>query len=158
MSLWTPGGDVPIDRNKAGGEEPADPGASDRPSESALASAAEALGIDPTALSAEEREQLEAFVTQMAESQRRLAETPASELVANHAMGLYELAAIKLATAPPQLDDAKLAVDSLRALVESVGDRVGEHADALRQALTTIQMAWVQTRDQLDSQASDGAS
>ena len=52
--------------------------------------------------------------------QQQIAETPAAAVIANHAMGLYELAAIKLQTQPIQLADAKLAIDCLAAVVDIV--------------------------------------
>ena len=46
-------------------------------------------------------------------------------VVANHAYGLFELAALHLSAKPPSLDQARLAVDALGALVEGLGDRLG---------------------------------
>ena len=51
-------------------------------------------------------EELEAA---LAESRNRLGEAPADMVVANHAMGLYELAAIHLTAQPPRLPQAALA-------------------------------------------------
>ena len=39
--------------------------------------------------------------------------TPAEVVVANHAYGLFELAAIHLSQQPPNLEEARLAVDAL---------------------------------------------
>ena len=47
----------------------------------------------------------------VAETRRRLAEVPASVVVANHAMGLFELAAIHLSAEPVRLADAQIAID-----------------------------------------------
>ena len=59
MSLWTPGGEVPVDRNRGSQPEPERqaPGGAERPviSEEALAEAAAAAGIDLADLSPEER-------------------------------------------------------------------------------------------------------
>jgi hypothetical protein len=95
-------------------------------------------------LSPEERAQVEEMVAQMAEAQRQIAATPAAQIVATHAGGLYELAAIKLQQNPPQLGDARLAIDALAALVEGVGDRLGQDGPTLRDALAQLQRAYVQ--------------
>lgn len=79
------------------------------------------------------------------EARQRLAEVPAEVVVTNHAMGLYELAAIHLSNDPPDLDAARLAIDAVRALVEGLGDRLGDEADTLRAALSNIQMVFVST-------------
>ena len=150
MSLWTPDGEVPIERKGA----TASPGPGPGPGESAVGadadavrSAAAAMGIDPDSLSPADRERLVEIVTQMAEAQRRLAAAPAAEVVANHAMGLYEFAAIKLGSEPPQLADARVAIDALGGLLDAAGDRVGDHGRALVDALDQIRMAWVQVND-----------
>jgi hypothetical protein len=67
-------------------------------------------------------------------------------VVVNHLMGLYELAAIHLSSVPPKLDDASLAIDALSALVERLGDRLGEHTETMRDALSNIQMVFVQLK------------
>ena len=51
---------------------------------------------------------------------------PASVVIANHAMGIYELAAIHLTAPEPKLPEAVLAIDALAALVEGLEGRLGE--------------------------------
>jgi hypothetical protein len=65
-------------------------------------------------------------------------------VVANHAFGLFELAALHLSLDPPQLDQARLAIDALSALVEGLGDRLGEHGKELTAGLSQLRMAYVQ--------------
>lgn len=84
----------------------------------------------------------------VAEARRKLEEAPATVVVANHAMGLFELAAIHLSGEPPRLSDAKLAIDALAFVVEGLGERIGEHHDTLVAALGNIQLVYVQ-RSQL---------
>src|SRR5688500_1361226 len=75
MSLWTPSG-----------EHRPQPAADD-----------EAPGDAATEeLSPDEQAQLEAMRAEMAEVRKQLLDTPAEVVVANHAMGIYELAAIHL--------------------------------------------------------------
>lgn len=80
----------------------------------------------------------------VAEVRRRLSETPASVVVANHAMGLFELAAIHLSDEPPRLEEARLAIDSFALLVEGLGERIGEHHDTLVAALANIRLVFVE--------------
>jgi len=80
----------------------------------------------------------------VAETRRRLSEVPASVVVTNHAMGLFELAAIHLSSEPPRLEDAQLAIDALGSLVDTLGDRLGEHADTRAAALSNIRLVYVQ--------------
>jgi hypothetical protein len=88
-------------------------------------------------------EQLEA---EMAEVQRQLVETPASVVVANHCIGLFQLAALHLNQQPPNLTQAQLAIDALGAVVETLGSRLGDDEQALRDALSQIRMAFVQIK------------
>lgn len=145
MSLWTPDGEVPIERGDA--EDAVTGGGPVGPDDAMVRSAAAAMGLDPDSLSPAERERLVQLVTEMAEAQQRLAAAPAADVVANHAMGLYEFAAIKLGTEPPQLADARTAIDALGGLLEASGDRLGDHGRALTDALDQIRRAWVQVND-----------
>ncbi|WP_117000184.1 hypothetical protein [Desertimonas flava] len=82
----------------------------------------------------------------IADARRRLAEIPADVVVTNHAMGLYELAAIHLSGSPPDLVSAALAIDALGALVDGLGDRLGPETPTLRDALANIRVAFVQVK------------
>ena len=150
MSLWTPGGEHEVPR-----EEPATEPATQAPAAGAggpeidEAALAEALGIPSLdELSAEEREQLEAAVVQMAETERQLSTTPAEVVIANHAMGMYELAAIHLRQNPPNLNEASLAIDALSALVDGLEGRLGENEATLREARAQLQQAFVAANSQ----------
>jgi hypothetical protein len=74
----------------------------------------------------------------------QLAQTPAEVVVANHAFGLFELAALHLSLSPPQLDQARLAIDALAALVDGLGSRLGEASPQLSDGLSQLRMAYVQ--------------
>jgi hypothetical protein len=81
---------------------------------------------------------------QMADLRDQLARTPAEVVVANHAYGLFELAALHLSLEHPQLDQARLAIDALTCLVEGLGDRLGEPARELGEALSQLRLAYVE--------------
>jgi hypothetical protein len=76
--------------------------------------------------------------------QEKLARTPAEVIIANHAFGLFELAALHLSQQPPNLSQARLAIDALGALVEGMGGRLGEHERELIQGLSQLRLAFVQ--------------
>jgi hypothetical protein len=89
----------------------------------------------------------------LAEARQRLAEVPAEVVVANHAMGLFELAAIHLSSEPPSLFDSALAIDALACLVEGLSDRLGENSIVLNDALANIRLAFVQVKGSLADDA-----
>ncbi len=122
-SIWTPGGERPIRREP---EEAAGPGP--------------LVGDDEQELTPEEMQQ------QMAMLQEQLANTPAGEVVANHCFGLFELAALHLSLAPPQLGEASVAIDALNAIVEALPGRLGEHESQLKEGLASLKLAFVQIR------------
>ena len=62
----------------------------------------------------------------MAEVQRQILSVPAAQIVTNHVVGFYELAAIHLGQPEPDLDAARLAVDAMTAVLDAAGDRLGE--------------------------------
>jgi uncharacterized protein with GYD domain len=82
----------------------------------------------------------------MEAARRRLAEVPAEVVVTNHVMGLYELAAIHLSADPPDLVSAALAIDAVGCLVEGLGERLGEEATTMRDALGNIRIAFVEIK------------
>jgi hypothetical protein len=84
---------------------------------------------------------------EVAEVRRQLASVPAEQVVSNHAMGLFELAAIHLQQVPPRLADAALAIDAMGAIVEGVGpERLGDAGSTLEDALNQIRLAFVQVK------------
>jgi hypothetical protein len=102
---------------------------------------------DPSLTGDLDPEQLDAVAEAqraMEDARARLAEVPAEVVVTNHVMGLYELAAIHLSAAPPDLGQAALAIDAVACLVDGLGDRLGEDAGTMRDALNNIRLAFVQ--------------
>jgi uncharacterized protein with GYD domain len=134
MSLWTPDGEHPVDRQAAPspgehGSEDAELGEYDDPFE----------GLTP-----EEKERAMQMAQEMDEVRQQLASVPAAVVVANHAMGLYELAAIHLSAQPPNFVEAQLAIDALGAIVERLQGRLGDNEATLQDAYRQLQMAYVQ--------------
>jgi hypothetical protein len=84
----------------------------------------------------------------MAEARARLADVPAELVVTNHVMGLYELAAIHLSSETPDLVSATLAIDAMSLLVDGLGDRLGDDAATMRDAVANIKMAFVNVKSQ----------
>ena len=99
MSLWTPDGERPV---TAAGDPPA------------------------PELTPEQEEQARAVAKELAEARARLLETEVSTVLTNHALGIYELAAIHLTAEKPDLVEAQLAIDGLAALVEGLAVDVDE--------------------------------
>ncbi len=137
MSLWTPGGEVPVNRDQGQQPEPDTAQYDD-----GMAGFVGGPNLDD--LSPDERAQAEAMIQQMAEVQRQILSAPAAQLVANHIIGFYELAMIHLAQEKPILSEAKLAIDAMAATLDAVADRLGENAQTLVEALTQAQMAYLE--------------
>lgn len=132
-TLWTPGGERPVPREPAGERpEPREP-AGGRP-----------VRRDPGGESEQPSE--EELQSQMADLRDRLARTPAEVVIANHAYGLFELAALHLSLEKPQLDQARLAIDALGYLVEGMGKRLGEGFEELTNGLSNLRLAFVQVQ------------
>ena len=84
-----------------------------------------------------------ALAEELGAMQAELADTPASVVIANHAVGLFQLAAIHLNRRPPNLDDGRLAIDAMASLVEGLVGRLGEEEAALLEALGQLRLAYV---------------
>lgn len=96
-------------------------------------------------MAADQAAQIEAA---MAEARARLADVPAEVVVINHVMGLYELGAIHLSSETPDLVSASLAIDAMSMLVDGLGERLGDDAPTMRDALANIKMAFVGVKAQ----------
>jgi len=131
MSLWTPSGEHPVDRNR--GDEPAPSAAPPQPGD---------VSLDD--LPPEERARVEEMARQMEAAQERMLSLPAGAVVGQQALQFYELAAVYLSQEPPRLDDARIAIDALAAIVERLGSRLDDAEQPLRQALNQLQLAFVQ--------------
>ena len=91
----------------------------------------------------------------MAEARARLADVPAEVVVVNHIMGLYELGAIHLSSPTPDLAAAALAIDAMAMLVDGLGERLGDDAQTMRDALANIRMAFVGVKAQMTASRPD---
>ena len=119
-TFWTPSGERPIPRDEPA-PAPPPPGAGEEMDE----------------------EELQAELRAMQEQMLR---TPAAIVVANHCIGLIELAALHLGQNPPHLADAQVAIDALAGILDAVGARLGDNGPALNQALTQMRMAFVEAK------------
>jgi hypothetical protein len=120
MSLWTPDGE----RQASAEPDTTEP--------------------DTPGLTPEQEERARAMAQELAEARTRLLETEVSTVLVNHALGIYELAAIHLTAERADLAEAKLAIDGLAALVEGLEGRLGDGEPTLRDALHQARMAFVQ--------------
>ena len=131
MSLWTPGGEHPVDREPSPAPEP------------------------PPDLSAEEQAQLEAMQEQV---QAQLLAAPAAVVIVNHAMGMYELAALHLMQPQPKLAEASVAIDALAALVDGMQGRLGEDEGTVREALAQLRAAYLEVRSHHEGDKGNAAT
>ena len=85
MSLWTPGGERPVQRQSDG---PGEPAAGAPP---AGAGAGTPVGPDGQPLTPEQAAEAQQIAAEMAQVREQLSQAPAAQVVANHAMGCYEV-------------------------------------------------------------------
>ena len=85
-----------------------------------------------------------ALEAELAAMQDELARTPAVVVIANHAVGLFQLAAIHLRQKPPNLAEGRLAIDAMACLVDGLGDDLGDSLPELQEGLAQLRLAYVQ--------------
>ena len=130
MSLWTPDGERRVDP------------AADEPGPAGPAP----VGPDGQRLTPEQEVEAHQIAAEMAAVREQLSQVPAAVVIANHAMGCYELAAIHLSNQPPRLAEAQLAIDAFGALLGAISGRLGEDEATLQDALAQIRLAFVQIK------------
>jgi len=135
-TLWTPEGERPIRRDPA---PTGPPQAGPRGAGPPPAGPDGPVGPEGDELTPEDEEAL-------IELQEQLARTPVELVIANHAFGLFELAALHLSSDPPRLPQARLAIDALGALVEGLAGKLSDYEAQLIEGLANLRMAFVQIR------------
>lgn len=151
-TLWTPGGEVPVSRTPPAAEDSTDSqGAAEQAAPADPLEEASSVNLDE--LSPEERERAEEAIRTLAETRERMLAVPASVIVANHAMGLYELAALHLANQPPNFAEAAVSIDALGALLDGMIGRLGEPEATLRDGLDQIRLAFVKLKNAAPEQS-----
>jgi hypothetical protein len=91
----------------------------------------------------------EALTEELRRVRAEIASTPAVDIVANHAVGLWQLAVLHLTPdegQQPRLDEAAIAIDAMGGIVDALGDRLGDHAGPLRDAVSQLRMAFVEVQ------------
>ena len=132
-SIWTPGGERPVPPRESGAPPPPPPPGPGRGPDDLHEPAGEEIDEETAA--------------RLQELTEQLARTPASIVVANHVMGLFELAALHLSQRPPNLSQAQLAIDAMAAVVEGLGGRLEQSEATLKEALAQIRLAYVQLQE-----------
>jgi len=140
-SLWTPSGEHFPQGEGDGGAPPRFPPAGDTDV------------TDPSTEPSQAEAQAEVDAMRA-----QLANTPAEVVVANHCYGLFELAAIYLSQTPPQLFQARLAIDGLGALLDGLRGRLGEAEPALLESLSQLRLAFVSLEGAEKSSAEGAAN
>ena len=140
-SIWTPGGeyqpqDEPEPPTAGGG-----PGDADR-------------YVDETGAELDEEQVRQALA--------QLASTPVAAILSDHAIRLHELAVLHLGLSAERIEslaEAGLAIDGMAALVDGLGDRLGDAARPLADALAQLRLAFVQVSEERSGGVggSDGA-
>jgi len=141
-SLWTPSGEHPIDR--PGGQAPTDQGPPRAAGPPRSTPAAPPVSEPERELTPEEQAAAEAYARQLDEARQQLLEAPAGLVVGQQALQFYEVAALHLSQPEPKLEEARIAIDALAAVVDALGERLGEAETPLRQAVHQLRLAFVE--------------
>lgn len=72
--------------------------------------------------------------------------TPVETILANHLFVLIQVAAFRLGETPPDLPAAQLVIDTIAAMLNATGERLGEHVELYRSALAEVQQAFVRAK------------
>ena len=147
-TLWTPGGEHRVPRDNADKAPQVQPGTADEGEGGAFVGDLDTdpetgLPIDPRTGEPFDPEELAEMTEQLREAQEQLVSVPAAEIVQNHMMGLFELAALHLRREPPNLSEARLPIDALGLLVDNLADQLPA-GETLRGALQQIRLAYVE--------------
>ena len=99
-------------------------------------------------------EEKQAALEQITQMRDELLSTPAVDVIGNHIVGFYELASVHLSDAvskegaerEKRLSEASICIDAMASVVNGLGDRLGQHGEALNAALAQMQLAFAQVK------------
>ena len=103
-----------------------------------------APGAPERELTPEEQAATEAYASQLDEARQQLLEAPAGLVIGQQALQFYEVAALHRSQPEPKLEEARIAIDALAAVVDALGERLGEAETPLRQAVHQLRLAFVE--------------
>jgi hypothetical protein len=95
---------------------------------------------------------------QMREMLTRLAETPVEAIVTQFAVELQEITVLHLGLAaerPESLGQAAIALDTMGAMVDALGDRLVPNAEPLRQAVAALRLGYVEVSSEVGQAGED---
>lgn len=161
MSLWTPDGERPVNRQPAapaGGDD--GPGVDELIELVAAANGVPLASLPPdaraqlekelSALSPEDRAQMAQAIEAEAAMRAQLAEAPAAAHLVNWLKAMGDQTAAYLESDPPKFSDAATMIAAIDAIVEQVGDQLGpnqEPAAAMSGQLKQIFVSLKQEHD-----------
>ena len=147
-TIWTPSGEY--EPREEPGAAPAHDHGHDHGHDHAGAHPPHGPPGEPPDLSPEELEAVRRL-------HQELRTTPAVDVIANHAVQLFQLALVYLGVATPpdaegrpplaDLANAGVVVDAMAALVDGLGERLGDHEGPLRDGLSQLQVLYVRIAD-----------
>ncbi len=110
----------------------------------------------PNQLTPEQEEQARQMAHELSDARARILQADPADVIANHAIGIYELAALHLTAPKPDLAAARLSIDAMSALVEGLEGRLGDNEPTLVEGLSNIRLAYVQraSEDSNDNEVS----
>jgi hypothetical protein len=85
----------------------------------------------------------EEIADRMEALRQQIATTPVEQIIAQSAYQFFEIAALHLSLVPPQIDQARLAIDAFGLLVEGLEGRLGPDGDTLKDGLAQLRLAFV---------------
>lgn len=162
MSLWTPDGERPVNRQPAAAAGGADDGpgvdellelvaaANGVPLDALPPDARAQLEKELAALSPEDRAQMAQAIEAEATMRAQLAEAPAAAHLVNWLKAMGDQTAAYMEADPPKFADAATMITAIDAIVESVGDQLGpnkEPASAMSGQLKQIFVSLKQEHD-----------
>lgn len=154
MSLWTPGGEHKIpDAQPENATQQASTQTANNQASNSQAQNSNASGTQHANTQADTQTQADAqtldpktqqeLEEQLAAVRQRVLETPVEIMLAQHLVGLYEIAAIHLSVEDADMTAAKVAIDAMSGMVEAVKGQLGDAAEPVESMLHQIRMAYV---------------
>ncbi len=158
MTIWTPSGEHEVPRDSGGDPRAAPPDQTSDVHASRPKSGDQTAGPPPGQPEMDPQMQQE-MEQQLAEIRQRILQTPIEAMLAQHFVGLYEIAAIHMSAEVPNLHSARLAINAMDGILSATEGELGDAEESMQSMLHQLRMAFVSASQNSDGtgETADGA-
>lgn len=143
MTIWTPSGEHEVPREAGDASGAAESAPRTAPPNQPAGEAGDRPEGQPTGQPEMDPQMQQQMEQQLAEIRERILQTPIEAMLAQHFVGLYEIAAIHMSAESPNLHSARLAINAMDGILSATEGELGDAEESMQSMLHQLRLAYV---------------